>query len=107
MRTRSVKKIIISALLVIALIFSVGYLNTFAYTSPVECCDNPDCTAPIWGTIRTGSSIFLHVSWDQHQRSAIYDFRCDNCKNEWSNRIVTNENHEFVNRRCECGYLAY
>lgn len=94
-------------LLAIVLIFSVGYLNSFAYASPFEDCNVKDCGAAIPGQLRPNTSSFPYASWDMHQRNATYDFYCDNCNNYWFDNITTNEYHEFVNKRCECGYVAH
>lgn len=43
-------------LLAIVLIFSVGYLNSFAYASPFEDCNVKDCGAAILGQLRPNTS---------------------------------------------------
>lgn len=87
--------------------FPFGPLAALAYSSPVETCVTPDCTAPIWGTIIAGTSNFPYASSTSHQRVANCKFVCDNCGRSWTRRITTSEPHEFVNRRCECGYYAH
>ena len=94
-------------LLAVVFIFSIGYLNTFAYATPFDNCPNTDCWSANPGTLLSGTSSFPYASWDQHQRNADYHFHCDNCDFDWEKRLSVIENHEFVNRRCECGYYAY
>ncbi len=107
MKAKSYKKVISSLVIAMVLLFSIGTITAIAYSRPVETCSVSDCTAPIWGTIIPNTSSFPRASSTSHQRVANYLFICDNCGNTWTDTITTSEAHEFVNRRCECGYYAY